>query len=282
VKLGPSEGKTNSLGWFLIGIYLPAIAVYLLIASRSLSDYIATSFYVALTTVTLIVLGIFIKSDDQYYQNFGVANLLGSVALALVMTLLSYALSTQIFNPESLLSVNSWGIVAPVTSVSTLFLSTLLFGLVMAATSEELFRLPFFTEGMKRWGKTDEGKTSIKGVLIYVGFPVGFWAALHGIQAYSDPIMIIPAAINGVLLTIYLWKTRCVLGCIFAHWMYNAGIVLVTFLNGTAQVPVGTPILPAIFDLAYYSNSGFIMDFLLGAIVVWGFFFFLLPSLRHK
>lgn len=274
MKFGPAGGKVNSLGWYLIGVYLPAIAVYMLVASRSLSEYISTTFYVLLTVVSLIVLAL-IKSDDEYYQNLGIKNFLGAIILGFGMTLLSYLLSYSVFqNPDMLLSVNNWSSIPQSNSVVMLFLNTVLFGLVMAATSEELFRLPLFTEGKKRWG------TTAKGVLIYVGFPVGFWAALHGIQAYTDPVMIIPAAVNGVLLTVYLWKTHCIFGCIFSHWLYNSEITFVTFLNGSAGVPSGTPFFPNLLDPAYWSNSGFILDGLLVAIVIWGFFFFLLPSLR--
>jgi hypothetical protein len=287
------EGKLKSLEWFLIGVYLPSIAIYLLRGANSLSEFISTAFYVLLTLVSLIVL-LISKSDDDYYHNLGPTNLLGAIITGLVMTALSWGLSVEVFKKPDMLLALSKPVIAPLleafqlsvnpvaSSVSTLLLSTLLFGLVMAATSEELFKLPFFTAGRERWKNGFKiGKITLPGALIYVGFPVGFWACLHAVQAYSNPIFVIPAAMNGVILFVYLYKTRCLLGAVFSHFLYNAGISVITYINGTANVPYGTPLFPNVFDGAYWQTNAFIIDGLLFAIVVWGFLFFLLPSLKR-
>jgi len=288
------EGKLKSLEWFMIGVYLPAIAVYLLRSVSSLGDFISISFYVTLTLASIMTL-LITKHDDEYYQNLGPTNLLGAIIASLIMTALSWGLSVEVFKkPDMLMDLNK-PIIAPfleplglnlssnLSSISSLFLSTLIFGLVMAATSEELFKLPFFAAGKKRWAKGFNifGKVTLPGVLVYVGFPVVFWAALHGLQAYNNPVMIIPAAMNGIILIVYLWKTRCILGCIFAHFLYNFGITLITYFSGTANIPYGTPLFPNIFDSSYWSTSAFVLDFLLVAIVIWSFIFFLLPSLKR-
>ena len=57
---------------------------------------------------------------------------------------------------------------------------------------------------------------------------------------------------------------------------------IITFSNGTANVPYGTPFFPPIFSASYYSNSGFILDGLLGAVLVVGVLFFLIPSLKGE
>lgn len=272
---------------------MPAIAIYLLQSAGNLGQYVATSFYVLLTAISLIVL-ILIKSDDEYYSNFGPANMFGAVIVGLAMTALSWGLSVAWLNKPEMLLALSKPAIAPLlsalnlsviptpTSVSTMLLSQLLFGLVMAAASEELFRLPFFSEGKQRWKNGIKiGKLTLPGVLLYVGFPVGFWAALHAVQSYENPLFVIPAAVNGVILTIYLWKTRCILGCIFAHFIYNAGIIILTYARGIANVPSGTPIIPNIFSGEYWATSAFVLDGLLIAIVIWGFIFFLLPSLKR-
>lgn len=293
------EGKLKSLEWFIIGVYLPAIAVYLLRGASSLGDFISIGFYVLLTLASLIAL-IITKHDDEYYQNLGPTNLLGAIIASLLMTAMSWGLSTEVFKrPDMLLDLNK-PIIAPLleplglslsttpSSVSSLFLSTMIFGLVMAATSEELFKLPFFAAGKHRWQKgftlrfTKKTSITIPGVLAYVGFPVGFWAALHGIQAYSNPVMVIPAAMNGVILIVYLWKTRCILGAVFSHFLYNFGITIISYVNGTANIPYGTPLFPDLsFNSTYWSTSAFVLDGLLLGIVVWGFMFFLLPSLKR-
>jgi hypothetical protein len=50
-------------------------------------------------------------------------------------------------------------------------------------------------------------------------------------------------------------------------------------LNGTANVPSGMPFIPNPFSSGYWSNSGFISDFLIVGLLIAAVFFFLLPSL---
>lgn len=289
------EGKRDSLVLFFVFFFLPSLALFLISGSNNLSEWISTSFYLILTIGCLVVLGTIVKSDDEYYRNLSLPYFLSAVIVGLAMIGLSWFLSIEVFGePSMLLSVqrsfpfpnSETGTLAltPIaTSVGTMFLSTILYGLIMAATSEELFKLSMFAEGKKRWGDGYKiGRLTIPGVLVYVGFPVGFWAALHGIQAYDNPIMILPAFVNGVVLIIYLWKTQCVLGCIFAHWIYNSGVTLLTYLNGLVSIPSGTPLFPNPFNPAYYSNSGFIHDFLLMGLFVGVTLFFLVPSLTNK
>jgi hypothetical protein len=286
-------GKRDSLLLFFIFFYLPSIALFLLSGSKNLSEWISTSFFIILTVASLVVLGLS-KSDEKYYENLNLWYFITAIGVGIGMIALSWGLSIQLKNPNMLLSVSaafpipgleasSLSLTPIATSVGTLFLSTILYGLVMAATSEELFKLAMFSEGQSRWGKGYKlGRFTIPGVFIFVAFPVGIWALLHGIQSYANPVMIFPAAVNGIVLIIYLWKTRCILGCIFAHWIYNSGIVFLTYINGSASIASGTPFLPNIFDRGYYSNSGFINDFLLILLLVGVVLFFLVPSITEK
>jgi hypothetical protein len=278
------EGKKKSLSLFFVFFYLPSIALLLLVGSSNLAQYITTTFYIILGLGCLVVLGTMLKSDDKYYRNFGFTNLIAAIFVGLVMTVFSWGLSLSLQNSRMLMSVNSLSLLPMPTSISMMFLSAVVSGLVLAATSEELFKLGAFAEAKERWGKNGYklGAITVPGVLIYVGFPVGFWALLHGVQAYSDPVMIIPAFVNGVLLIIYLWKTECILGCIFAHWIYNGGITLILYLKGQAGVPVGTPLFPDVFSPTYFSNSGFIFDILLVLLGFGILFLFLIPSLKKE
>jgi membrane protease YdiL (CAAX protease family) len=286
------EGKKSIL-LFCIFIFLPSVLLFLLSGSRNLSEYITTSFYVIISLACFVILGAWVKSDDKYYKNLSMPYLLTAIVVGLGMIGLSWGLSMQLKNPDLLLSVNqgfipglsasAMSLTAMPTSVSTLFLSTVLYGLVMAATSEELFKLTLFAEGKERWGKGYKlGKITIPGVLVYVGFPVGFWAALHGIQAYSNPVMIIPAFVNGIVLIILLWYTKSLLCVIGSHWLYNSGIILLTYINGTANITSGTPFFPNIFDRSYYGNSGFIFDGLIFVLLLAALLFFLVPSLTNR
>lgn len=351
-KLGPKEGKQSNLGWYLGALYLPAMIVYLLIASRSLSNFVEVAFFGIIMGITLPVLG-FLKSDDEFYRNLDLDNLVWAIVAGAAMTGLSWGLSDQILHrPESLLSINSigypftdsttalatnsFGLVPTTSSIFTTFIWLALGGLVMAATVEELFKLVFIAEGQKRWKNgltlsrgvffvfstllslfiiwfvllaaksfnlytygiiaivavTVLGLISFKalsqsikvpGAVGYVAVPVGFWACLHALGAYLDPIMVIPAFVNGIILAIYLLKRKCILGCIVSHWIYNSGILLLVFITGRAGIPAGTPLVPTILSTNYYQTSVFILElFLLLPLILWALGFWLLPSLRGK
>jgi hypothetical protein len=252
-------GKKKSLITYFVFLYLPAIALFYLSGSSNLSQFISVSFFVVLTAVSLGVLAI-MPNDEKYYENLNFQNFLYSLGLGVGMIALSVGLSLQLKNEAMLNTVNNtfWMFDAPLgleTSTLSLtsssssvffgFLGVAMSGLVMAATAEELFRLPAYAYGKDEYGKGYKIKNLvIPGVIIFVGYPVAFWAALHGIQAYSNLVMIIPAAVNGVALTIYLWKTRCILGCIFSHFLYNLGVTAFAWMRGASGLPVGTPFLP--------------------------------------
>jgi hypothetical protein len=304
---------------------------YALTGAQSLSDYITTGFYTSMAIVSLVILSR-IKSDEPYYEPLTAKNLGYALLLAFGMFFVSWGLSLQLKSDTLLLDIAPMSLTATPTSVSTSFLSTILFGLAIIAVSEELWKLPMFAEGKARWGKgydvpkpffafvfyllslliigfflnafdsltvfnfivaavisliiftlsfsvgIHKSVVSIPGALVYVGVPVGFWAALHGIQAYESPLLIIPAFINGVFLIVYLWKFKCILGAVFAHFGYNSIITVFTYLTGNANINSSLPILPNIFSGSYYSNSGFLVDGFIVAMLLMGLFLFLVPS----
>ena len=284
------EGKKSIL-LFCIFIFLPSVLLFLLSGSSNLNDYITTSFYVIVSIACFVILGAWMKSDDKYYKNFSAPYLLAAIVVGLGMVGLSWGLSLSLKNTDMLLSVNSgfgslstMSLTAMPTSVATTYLGALLYGLVMAATAEELFKLTLFAEGKERWGKGYKlGILKIPGILVFAGFPIFFWSALHGISAYAnEPLMILPAFVNGVVLIIYLWKTECFIGCVFAHAIYNGSILTLTYINGSASIVAGTPLFPNIFSKSYYSNTGFIYDLLIAILLISAFLFFLLPSITNK
>lgn len=274
------EGKLQTFKTFFVLVWLPAIAVYLLSSTGSFSNYITTTFFVLLTIACLAV-SFITKSDDKYYRNLNPFYLVLSIIAGLGMTAFSWGLSMSLKNPNMLLSVNSLSLVpANPNSILALVFSLLVFGLVMAATGEEVFKLVIFSELKERcYNGLRIGRVTVPGVLVYVGFPVGFWAILHGITAYDNPIAIVPAFINGLVLMIYLWQTRSILGCILAHWLYNSVITVLTFANGSANIPAGTPLFPDLFASGYF-GSPFFIDLSLFMVVTLGVIYFLLPSLK--
>lgn len=263
------EGKKKSLITYFVFLYLPAIALFYLSGSSNLSQFISVSFFVVLTAVSLSVLGL-MPNDEKFYENLNLKNFLFSIGLGFGMIMLSIGISLQLKNGAMLNSLNNslWFFDAPLgletstlsltsstSSVGFAFLGVAMSGLVMAATAEELFRLPAFAYGKDEWGKGYKvANLTIPGVLIYVGYPVAFWAILHGVQAYQNPVLIIPAAVNGIALTIYLWKTRCILGCIFSHFLYNIGITAFAWARGGSGLAAGTPLFPI-----YITNLPFLI-----------------------
>lgn len=328
------SGKRNT-ELFFIFLFAPAMALFLLSGSRSINEYITTVFYVLMAVVSLILLER-IKTDEQYYEPLKAKFLFYSVLLAFLMFGVSLGLSMQLKNTDMLMALSSMSLTATPTSVSTTFLSTILYGLAMVATSEELWKLPMFAEGRARWGKgykapkrifaivfyllgllilafvmnaldalsffnflvtavvlaiafgviftfvSKKDEFSVPGALVYVAVPVGFWACLHGISAYENPVMIIPAFINGVFLIVYLWKFKSILGCVFAHFLYNTLITTFTYLSGSANVDSSLPLFPNFTSASYFSNSGFIMDGFTIALLLMSIFFFLLPTITGE
>lgn len=238
--------KHSTLAIFVV-LWAFTVVLYLLQATGSVTDWIQTCFYVITSCVCFVAL-LFIKSDESLWQNLNPLYLILSVIIGLVMTTISWGLSLKL--GESLLSVGyTMTFIASPSSVSTIFLSIALYGLVMAATAEELMKLAGFAELKERFSKYPNGRTRWYGVFIYVGVPVGFWAILHGISAYDNLWAIVPAFINGIVLIVFLWKTKCIFACILSHFFYNFGITAISFANGTAPVAYGTPLFPDIFKL---------------------------------
>jgi membrane protease YdiL (CAAX protease family) len=260
------EGKKSTLGWFFAIVWLPSVVLFMLQATGNFGDYIQTGFYVSVTIACLVVLGTLIKSDDVYYENLNLPKLLASIVVGLLMTALSWGLSLQLHD-EKLLSVGyTMSFIAAPSSIATIFLSLVIFGLVMAATSEELLKLAMFSKLKERYGDR------WYGVFIYVGVPVFFWSILHGIMAYQNLIMILPAFINGVVLIILLIRTKSVLCAVLSHWLYNSGILLIQFLNGSANVPAGTGLLPNFASIT-------VADIAILMVFIMSIAFFLLPVL---
>lgn len=251
------EGKKDSLiAYFIFWGF--AIALLLISGAANLGQWITVVFYMGLTVTALVILGL-MPNDEKYYRNLNLGYFLAAIIVGLGMIGLSWGLSLQLRNTDMLMSINKSPItpllglqsttlaLTPVaTSVATSYLSLLISGLVFAATAEEFLRLPAFAYGKDKWGKNGYkiGNLTIPAVFIYVGAPVGFWAGLHAIQAYQNPIMVLPAFVNGIVLTIYLWKTQCILGAVFCHYVYNLGITTIAYINGSSGLNPSLPLLP--------------------------------------
>jgi len=123
------------------------------------------------------------------------------------------------------------------SSIFTGFLSDALYTCILVATGEELLKLAGFAE--------IRSKNFYGAQVLAVIVPVGLWATYHGIQAYNNPVMIIPAFFNGLILMGLLWITKSFLAPIIAHGLYNTVTILLNYIQGTSGVGLGTPMFPS-------------------------------------
>lgn len=173
------------------------------------------------------------KNDEPYCENLKPIGLLlavgGSIGMIVVSMLFTSILGMDVFSMQMLT------VTAAPTSVITSFLYSSLFTVALVATGEELIKLSGYSELKAR-------KYKYLAILV----PVGLWAAYHGIQAYANPLMIIPAFINGILLIGLLEVTKSFLAPIIAHGLYNSVILFMQYLSGSSAT---LPLIPATFEI---------------------------------
>jgi membrane protease YdiL (CAAX protease family) len=257
--------------WGFTGVY------FLLQSLGSITSFMETVAYVAIGGIFIAVLAT-LKSDDNLYHNlnplylaFAVLVALGMIAIASMFSAFLKSPTLAVFSMSTILPLQSTtttttaittSILTLPSSVFTSFLNDALFTCVLVATGEELMKLAGFAEirTMKFYGAT------VAAVLV----PVGLWAIYHGIQAYNNAWMIIPAFINGLLLIGLLWITKSFLAPIIAHGLYNTVTILIGYIQGSSGA--GMPLFPKIW------GTGDIFPVLL--VIIW-IFFLLIPIVKR-
>jgi membrane protease YdiL (CAAX protease family) len=141
-------------------------------------------------------------------------------------------------------------------------LSDALYTCILVATGEELLKLAGFAK--------IRSKKFYGAKVLAVIVPVGLWATYHGIQAYNNPVMIVSAFFNGLILMSLLWMTKSFLAPIIAHGLYNTVTILLNCVQGTSGV--GTPMFPSGW------GTGDIFPIVLA--IVW-VFFILVPIIKR-
>ncbi len=214
-------------------------AVYFIL--RNVKDILAFVSTVAFIVVGIIALVVLLneRADEQFYENLTPPTAGLSVAVATAMLSIASVFSVAVVG--KLIVAKTLSVMIP-TSILTGVLSEALFNVALVASGEELLKLAGYAEVKE--AKLRGVKLGVKVAAVIV---VGAWACYHGIQAYSNLIMIVPAFINGLILLWLLLYARSFLAPILAHGIYNSIIVLLAFLAGDYG---SLPFLPAQFTFA--------------------------------
>ena len=114
-----------------------------------------------------------------------------------------------------------------------------------------------------------------ESMILAVGLPVGLWAGFHMLQAWQDPILIVPAFGCGLILIGLLEVTKTPIAPIMSHGLYNTATVAIAItaalrsrampmsiswfplswtsgdvlLLGLAATWIALIVLPALFDV---------------------------------
>lgn len=201
---------------------------FLVQTSSNMSLFLVTITFVAIAAISLLVL-LNLKSDDVYYQNMAPKSLILAICGAVGMVAISMVMSSWI-GSENLLATTAFtpAVILP-SSVVTNFLYDALFTFAMVATAEELLKIAGYAEIKSRKFQF----ANILAVLV----PVGLWAIYHGLQSYSNPLMVIPAFFNGLLLIGLLEYTKSFLAPIITHGIYNSVVIFLQYWSANINLP---------------------------------------------
>ena len=245
---------------------------FLLSTSSNVYSFMETIAFVVMGGIFIAVLAT-IKSDDDFYHNLNPLHLAFTVMCAMGMVGIASLFTTFVVKSQTL-AVFSMSTILPTQTLSSMsmlpssiftgFLSDALYTCILVATGEELLKLAGFAE--------IRSKKFYGAKVLAVIVPVGLWATYHGIQAYNNPVMIVPAFFNGLILMGLLWMTKSFLAPIIAHGLYNTVTILLNYIQGTSGVGVGTPMFPSGW------GTGDIFPIILA--IVWAFFI-LVPIIKR-
>lgn len=247
------------------------VSVYTVILSLgNLGVFMVNLSIAVLGAIVLAVLNKF-DSDEQYYLPLNLAGVslilvavLSMVMVAVAFGHFAYADALSLFtvknsifplshfsNSFNLPAYSAFPALADVqtpTSVVTSLINDLLVTVFMVAGFEEGLKLVGFGELrslLKRPLSTarKEGKLLVAILIagVFVVLPVGFWALTHGLEAFSNPWLIISAFVNGLILLVVLWKMGF-LAAVLAHGSYNAFTIILSYLQGNHGLGFNLPL----------------------------------------
>jgi len=204
-------------------------AVFFLLQVSSIwQTAIIVIIYTIMAGISLIVL-LFLKSDDAYYENLTGTYLLYIIIASAVMYGVSLVCANYFPAAEAPLTT-----IPGATSITTGLISDVLFTVVMVALSEEALKLGGYAEFKERY------KGHWYRWLIAI-FPVVLWAGFHAIQAYNNLWFLIPAFVDGLVLLALLEVTHSFLAPVLAHGAYNTILIVTSYMVAAPSLPIFPP-----------------------------------------
>ena len=199
-------------------------AVFFLLQVSSIwQTAIVVIIYTIMAGISLIVL-LFLKSDDAYYENLTGTYLLYIIIASAVMYGVSLVCANYFPAAEAPLTT-----IPGATSITTGLISDVLFTVVMVALSEEALKLGGYAEFKERY------KGHWYRWLIAI-FPVVLWAGFHAIQAYNNLWFLIPAFVDGLVLLALLEVTHSFLAPVLAHGAYNTILIVTSYMVASSII----------------------------------------------
>jgi hypothetical protein len=183
----------------------------------------------------------------------------GAVGQSLVPT--SFVQSASSLSGISLSAVLE--VVQVPSSYVTSLLSDVLFNFLIIAFVEEMLKFACISGLRDALGPLAEKEKRRHRIVLYTflgGFcfiePVVMWMLWHGLESYSDWWLLVPAAINGLLLLMLMFTRKVgsmkfgVIAAIIAHGAYDSYITISGYLQGSVSAANGLPLFPSVWSFA--------------------------------
>ena len=246
------EKKQQDITIILI-LWVFTAVFFMLQVSGIWQTAIVVIIYTLMAGISLIVL-LFLKSDDGYYQNLTGTYLLYIIIAIAVM----YGVSLVAANyfPATELPLTT---IPGATSITTGLISDVLFTFVMVAIAEEALKFGGYVEFKERY------KGHWYRWLIAL-FPVVLWAGFHAIQAYNNLWYLIPAFVDGLVLLALLEVTHSFLAPVLAHGAYNTILIVTSYMVAAPALPLFPPYASATDFLLIILSIAWVV-FIIGPII---------------
>ncbi|MGD6808603.1 MAG: hypothetical protein ACQCN3_02785 [Candidatus Bathyarchaeia archaeon] len=266
--------ENKQLQWSLFFvIFIASTVYYLIVGLGNLGVFAVTAAYSIFGAIALVILRS-TRSDEPYYVNMNLKGLLVTLGVVGIMILTASSLSSiLVANPlpsESVIpqsfvqnvmfpleSMPRLGIVQVPSSYTTILFSDIGFNVFMVSFVETLLvfaAISALRDGLGPYATVAKKSKRFGCYVLLTVFcfvePVLMWVLWHGLEAYSDWWLLVPAFVNGLYL-IFLNFTKDLKGAklgvvaaVIAHGFYNSYITVLNYLQGNVTAVQNMPFLP--------------------------------------
>ena len=274
--------ETKNLQWSLwFVIFISAAVYYNIIGLGNLGVFAVTACYSIFGALALVILKT-TKSDEKLYVNINLwgltVSVLVSVGMLAIAVVCGLTLGLNFLNSGSSLVPTSFvqtasisghslaiglGIVQVPSSYATCLLSDVLFDFLIISFVETVLVLAAISGLRDAIGPYAEREKKRKKMVLYgllTGFcfiePIAMWVAWHGLEAYAQWGLLIPAFINGIVLVSLMFVKSVgkikfgIIAVIIAHGAYDSYITVSAYFTGAVTTANGLPLFPSSWSFA--------------------------------